>query len=151
MAFTLNLKILFFLLYGFVPKQEELTFTAAKSRILAQYKTYNAEKDFGAKTTSFEISDNGFIRYRRTAPDNKSEYYSVKLDKFKDASYLGDEKAGWLLLEFTDEAVIYQTYNDKTGNVDEMLTEIKIPLKNIDVNDINSLYDAMKALKQSGI
>jgi hypothetical protein len=151
MAFTLTSKILLFALSCFTPKHDELTFTEAKIQLINQYKLHSADQDLGVKNASFEISENGFIRYKRTTSDNKSEYYSVKLDQFKDAFYLGDEKAGWLLLKFTDEAVIYQTYNDKTGNVDEMLTEIKIPLKNIDVNDINSLYEAMKTLKQSGI
>lgn len=151
MAFTLTSKLLVFALSCFIPKPDELTFTEAKTQLINQYKLHNAEQDFGAKTASFEISDNGFIRYKKTIAGNKTEYYSVKLDQFKDAYYLGDEKEGWLLLKFTDEAVIYQTYNDKAGNVDEMLTEIKIPLKNIDVNDINILYEAMKTLKQHHI
>lgn len=149
MAFTLISKILLTMLSCFFSRYDDLTFSEAKNEIVAQYKLHNAEQDLGVKSTSFEISDNGFIRYRKVDPDNKSEYYSVKLDQLKDVSYLGDEKAGWLVLKFAEETVIYQTYNDKTGNVDEMLTEIKIPLKNIEVNSVNSLYKAIETLKQN--
>lgn len=148
MAFALSSKILVFALSCFIPKAEDLSFTEAKTQIVNQYKRYNAERDLGIKTTTFDISETGFIRYRKTDAANKSEYFSVKLSEFTDANYLGDEKSGWLLLKFTKEAVIYQTYNDKAGNVDEMLAEIKIPLKNIDVDDINSFCNAMNSLKR---
>ncbi|WP_017257839.1 hypothetical protein [Pedobacter arcticus] len=148
MSFVLGSKILLLTLSCFIPKQADLTFNEAKDQIVNQYKLHNAEKDLGIKTTNLEISENGFIRYRKTDSNNRSEYYSVKLSELKDACYLGDEKAGWLLLKFTAEAVIYQTYNDKAGNVDEMLAEISIPLKNINVDDINSLCSAINTLKQ---
>lgn len=147
MAFSLSSQILVFALSCFAPTHDDIVFTEAKNQVITHYKRHNAELDLGIKTTSFEISENGFIRYRKTDLANKSEYYSVKLTEFKDATYLGDENAGWLLLTFTEEAVIYQTYNDRKGNVDEMLTEIKIPLKNIDVNEINSFCNAMKTLR----
>lgn len=148
MAFALSSKILVFALSCFVSKADDLSFTEAKTQVVNQYKQYSAERDLGIKATSFDISESGFIRYRKTDAANKSEYFSVKLNEFKEASYLGDEKAGWLLLKFTNEAVIYQTYNDKAGNVDEMLAEIKIPLKNIDVDDINSFCNALNSLKK---
>lgn len=148
MAFVLGSKILLLTLSCFIPKQGDLTFNEAKDQVVNQYKLHNAEKDLGIKTTNLEISENGFIRYRKTDLKNRSEYYSAKLSELKDACYLGGEQAGWLLLKFTTETVIYQTYNDKAGNVDEMLTEIRIPLKNINVDDINSLYSAINTLKQ---
>lgn len=147
MVFTLSSQILVFVLSCFAPIHDDLVFMEAKNQVITQYKRYNAELDLGIRTSSFEISENGFIRYRKTDLANKSEYFSVKLNEFKDATYLGDENAGWLLLTFTEEAVIYQTYNDKKGNIDEMLTEIKIPLKNMDVNEINSFCKALKTLR----
>lgn len=148
MAFALSSKIFVFALSFFVTNYDDLALTEAKSEVIQQYKLHNADIDLGVKTTNFEISENGFIRYRKTDSNNKAEYYSVKLNEFEDISYLGDETAGWLLLKFTKEAVIYQTYNDKAGNIDEMLTEIKIPLKNIRVDEINSLRKAMNTLKK---
>ncbi len=147
MVFALGSKILLITLSCFIPRQDELTFPEARNQVLRQYNLHSAERDFGIKTANFEISENGFIRYRKTDNTNKSEYYSVKLKEFEEARYLGDEQAGWLLLKFTSEAVIYQTYNDKAGNIDEMLAEIRIPLKNINVDDINTLCSAINSLK----
>ncbi len=147
MALALSSKIIIYALSCFIIKQDDTSFTEAKNQVVNQYKLYSAEHDLGIKTNSFEISEYGFIKYRKTDSANKSVLYSVKLSEFKDAIYLGDEKAGWLIMKFTDEAVIYQTYNDKAGNVDEMLAEIKIPLKNIAINEINSFCNALNVLK----
>lgn len=151
MAFTTSSKLIAFALSCFISKQDNLSFLAAKNQVVSQYKLYNAERDLGLKSTSFEISDNGFIRYKKTTIDNKSEFFSVKANELQDITYLGNENAGWLLLKFTNEAVIYQTYNDKSGNTDEMRSEIKIPLKHINVNEINSLVGGVNSLKQESI
>ena len=151
MPFTIGPKLIAAALSCFISNQDNLSFLTAKNEVMSQYKLYNAERDLGLKSTSFEISDNGFIRYKKTANDNKSEFYSVKANELQDISYLGNENAGWLLLKFTNEAVIYQTYNDKSGNTDEMRSEIKIPLKHINVNEINSLVVAVNSLKQESI
>lgn len=148
MAFTLSSKVLLLALSFLAAHREDLSYDAAKNQVINQYQLHNAEQELGTKKTSFEISEHGFIRYRKDL-NNRSEYYSVKLSEFKDLVYLGDEKAGWLILKFVDEAVIFQTYNDKSGNVDEMLNEIKIPLKNISINDINTLSGAMHTLKNN--
>lgn len=148
MALMLSSKIIITALAVLLAKTDDLAFTEAKKVVIDQYNSHNAERDLGCKATNFEISETGFIRYRKTGMDNKSEYYSVKLNEFKEAKYLGDEQKGWLLLKFTDEAVIYQTYNDKAGNIDEMLAEIKIPLKNINVDELNQLCTAMTKLKE---
>lgn len=147
MALMLSSKIIITALSVLLAKTDDLAFTQAKKIVIEQYNHHNAERDLGSKATQFEISETGFIRYRKTDVNNKSEYFSVKLTEFKEAKYLGDEQKGWLLLKFTDEAVIYQTYNDKSGNIDEMLAEIKIPLKNINVDELNQLCNAMAKLK----
>lgn len=147
MPLTIGCKLLLATLSCFLSDSEDLTFNEAKSQVVNQYYAHNADGFFGTKTATFEISDNGFIRYRKTDLKNRSEYYSVKLSELKDACYLGGEDAGWLSLKFSDEAVIYQTYNDKAGNIDEMLNEIRIPLKNINVDEINSLCKALTLLK----
>lgn len=51
------------------------------------------------KANTFDISNNGFIRYRRTATNNKEEYFSLRLDKVKQIDYLGNENAGWIVLK----------------------------------------------------
>lgn len=147
MALMLSAKIIITTLSVLLAKTDDLAFIEAKKVVIEQYNHHNAERDLGSKATQFEISETGFIRYRKTDVNNKSEYFSVKLTEFKGLKYLGDEQNGWLLLNFNDESVIYQTYNDKTGNVDEMLSEIKIPLKDVNIDELNQLDKAMNKLK----
>lgn len=149
MLCSLSSKMIVFALACVFSNPDDISFLRAKNQLIDQFKRYNAEKDLGIKSTDFEISKNGFIRYRKTDQVNKSEYFSVKLNEFKELSYFGNEKAGWFLLKFTEESIIYQTYNDKAGNVDKMLTEIKIPVKDIDVEEINSFSRALDTLKKS--
>ena len=148
MALSLSPNLLIVIGSFLLQNADELSLSAAKQEVIAQYKMHQAEQEAGAKSASFEISENGFVRYRRINND-KTEYYSVKLDQLKDLEYLGDESKGWLVLKFPEETVIYQTYNDKNGNVDEMLEEIKIPMKNVEVSQLNRLQNAIEKLKQS--
>ncbi|WP_147387910.1 hypothetical protein [Pelobium manganitolerans] len=148
MALSLSPNLLIVIGSFLLQNADELSLSAAKQEVIAQYKMHQAEQEAGAKSASFEISENGFVRYRRINND-KTEYYSVKLDQLKDLEYLGDETKGWLVLKFPEETVIYQTYNDKNGNVDEMLEEIKIPMKNVEVSQLNRLQNAIEKLKQS--
>ncbi|MFD2730659.1 hypothetical protein [Pedobacter alpinus] len=128
---------------------EEINIANAKKSVVNHYQQYQAEKEFGVKKASFELSNNGFIRYRRTGNDNKVEYFSVKMDKILNVDYLGTEKMGWLVIKCLEESVIYQTYQDNKGNVDDMIAEIKIPIKNIDITEINVWVNDINNLKAS--
>lgn len=151
MAFTFSSKILLLALSCFTTKHADISFSEAKNQLINQYHTHNAEQELGVKSANFEVSENGFIRYKKTYSNHRTEYYSAKLTQFKEISYLGNETAGWLVLRFTDDAIIYQTYNDKDGNVDEMLTQMKIPMKNIDLMEINKLEQNMITLKNTSL
>lgn len=148
MAFLFSSKILLLALSYFTIIKTELTFSEAKNQLINHYKAHHAEQDLGVKTASFEISENGFIRYKKTFSNNKTEYYSAKLTQFEGMSYLGNEDAGWLVLKFNEETIIYQTYNDKEGNVDEMVSQIKIPLKNMNLTTIDTFDKTMITLKK---
>lgn len=92
---------------------------------------HQAEKDLGMKANSFDIANNGFIRYKRTFKTNKIEYFSVCVNKVLKISYLGNETAGWLVLKCEKESVICQTYRDAKGDVDNMIDELKFPVKEV--------------------
>lgn len=118
-------------------KLDESNFEDNRKNFIENYQSYQAEKDLGMKSYTFDISKNGFIRYRRTATNNKMEYFSVRLDKVLQVSYLGNEHAGWIVLKCEKEAVIYQTYRDVKGDVDEMIDELKFPVKDIGIHKLN--------------
>lgn len=136
--------ILFLSSFDFNPKKDV---SVLKNSIINSFKKHESEKYLGYKSYKFEITDEGFIRYRRVLANNKSEYYSVKIDKFLEVKYHGTEKSGWLFLNCEPSSVIFQTYRDPAGNVDSMTNEIVFPLNSISVDDLNLLKDNFQSLK----
>lgn len=127
---------------------DKAKFEKIRSEIILSYHTHQAEQAIGYKSGTLTISEQGFLRYTLKTTNGKTEYYSLKLEKLKDISFLGTENANWLLLRCDDDSVIYQTYQDKSGEVDEMINCIKIPLKNLNIDGVNQLNTNFNLLKQ---
>lgn len=138
----------FNILASYFNGKDELKFNDSRQKILEIYSHYQAEKDFGINKAKLEISDTGFLRYKTTST-NRIAYYSVNTSKVAEIIYLGNENAGWLAIKCEKESVIYQTYQDKDGNMDDMVNIIKIPLKNIDFNDLNIFLHSFNDLKSN--
>lgn len=118
-----------------------------KHNILEIYNKYGAEKYLERKSYELDINESGFIRYKRVWKNNKSEYFSVKIDKVKDINFFGNEKGGWLSLACEPETVIYQTHRDPAGNVDSMTNEISFPLSAISEEELNLFAENFKSLR----
>ena len=93
------------------------------------------------KRYELNITNNGFCRYKRYFSNGKTEYFSFKLAKFKDMDYTGSNTSGKLYLHTKGDDVIVQTYKDRGGDVDSMATQIVIPLKNVEAEDLNLIKD----------
>lgn len=93
------------------------------------------------KRYELNITNNGFCRYKRYFNNGKTEYFAFKLAKFKDLDYYGTTAAGKLYLRTKGDDVIVQTYKDRGGDVDSMATEIVIPVKNMEAEDLNAIHD----------
>ena len=119
-----------------------------RASILQTYHQHEGEKYLDRKSYALEISEDGFIRYKRVWKNNKAEFFSVKIDKVKDLDYLGDEKAGWLILSCEPETVIYQTRSDPSGNIDSMANEISFPVSAISETELNSFLNNFHSLKE---
>ena len=89
------------------------------------------------KAFTFDITNNGFIRYKQAAANNIMEYFSVRLDKVLSLNYLCREIEGWIVLKCEKESVIFQTYRDINGNVDLMIDELKFPFEAVELPKIN--------------
>ncbi|RZJ17747.1 MAG: hypothetical protein EON51_17675 [Acinetobacter sp.] len=63
--------------------------------------------------------------------------------------YYGTTTKGDLYLRTKKDDVIVQTRNDRSGEIDSMGTYIVIPLKNIDVQQLNELADRFKRINES--
>lgn len=88
------------------------------------------------KRYELNVTNNGFCRYKRYFINGKTEYFAFNLSKFKDLDYYGANSTGKLYLYTKGDDVIVQTHNDKNGDVDSMATQVVIPLKNIEPEDL---------------
>lgn len=106
----------------------------------------DAEK---VKLRRFEINitDDGFFRYRRVLVTGKQEYFSFSLSRLKDMRYLGSTSSGNVILETRSDDIIVQTYQDPRGNVDSMTTQIKIPVRMVEPEDLHIINSNLLALK----
>ena len=120
---------------------------SCKKNLIEQFQLHQAENLFGAKKTDLEISDLGFVRYKKTNLNGKIDYYSVKVQNLQNIDYLGNEDACWLIINCKAESIIFQTYNDKNGNEDDMIDQIKIPLKNANIESLNIIYLNFQEIK----
>ena len=135
--------------YGFVTavdEQEMLTWT---NRCFAQ----SFDTSAGDKLKKFELllTNDAFIRLRKTYQNNKQEYFSLHLHRLNDMSYLGDSTSGILQFKTTDDDIIVQTYNDRKGNVDSMAKVLNIPVKNMGAERLDSLRNVLEYFKAKGL
>jgi hypothetical protein len=105
------------------------------------------EDDVKLKKWELKVTDKGFFRLRKYFQKGKQEYFSFNIKKFVAIDYLGTEESGMLILRTGDADVIVQTYNDPAGNIDSMSNSLKIPVKNINVNRLDSLTQDLMQIK----
>ena len=95
-----------------------------------------SQEGAGLERGELIVTNTGFCRYKKFFQNGKIEYFSFNLMKFKDLDFLGTVKRGRLLLHTEEDDVIVQTYNDKGGDLDSMASDLTIPLKNIEAEDL---------------
>jgi hypothetical protein len=111
------------------------------NKILAQ--DYDPSGDAKLKKWELNITDDYFLRLRKTYQNGKQEYFSCQLHSFTDLDYLGTTAGGLISINTKGDDIIVQTYNDRKGDVDSMATTLTIPVKNMDVEQIDSLRNAL--------
>jgi len=94
------------------------------------------------------LSDEGFLRYRKTYLSGKQEYFSLNITRVNSMDYLGDSGSGNLLLKTMEDDVIVQTFNDRDGNVDSMATNFRLDLHDVEPEDLVALQDDILGMKR---
>ncbi len=117
---------------------------------LNKYYDKDGQKE-ALKRYELNVTNTGFCRYRRVFANGKEEFFSFNLSRFKSMDYYGDVNAGTLYLRTKNDDVIVQTRKDKAGDVDSMSTYMSVPLKNIDVEELNELYNRIVKLTASNL
>lgn len=100
------------------------------------------------KKCEITISDEGFLRYRKTFLSGKQEYYSFNLSRLKTLDYIGNTESGNLAVKTIEDDVIVQTYNDRSGNVDSMSVGLNIIVGKLEPEDLNDLHNKLFEMKR---
>jgi len=148
--FTLCLKIslisaLCVFLCAFSDPDALEVFTGLLQKTLTEHYDFNQESN-QIKRYELNVTNNGFCRYKRYFNNGKTEYFAFKLAKFKDLDYLGTTNSGKLYLRTKGEDVIVQTYKDRGGDVDSMATQVIIPVKNMEPEDLNLIRNNLEGI-----
>lgn len=109
--------------------------------------TYNTSTDPKLKKFEFSVTNDAFIRLRKTYAKGKEEYYSFSLHKLNDIDYFGNTATGTLQLKTMADDIIVQTRNDRKGDVDSMTTVLNIPVRNMEPERLDSLREAFNYFK----
>lgn len=113
--------------------------------------SYDPSADIKIKKWELNLTDDSFLRLRKTFQNGKQEYFSLYLQKLDDMEYVGDVNSGTLELKAKSDDIIVQTYNDRHGNIDSMASVLKIPLKNMEPERLDSLEQALNYFKTKGL
>lgn len=104
---------------------------------------YDPAAEVKLKKWELTVTDDFFLRFRKTYQNGKQEYYSVQLHDFDELDYTGNASKGTLSISTKEDDIIVQTYNDRKGNVDSMATVLSIPVKNMEPEQVDSLRNAL--------
>lgn len=113
--------------------------------------SYDSSSEVKIKKWEINLTDDYFIRLRKTFQNGKQEYFSLHLPQLDSVEYVGDLNSGTLELKAKSDDIIVQTYNDRHGNIDSMASVLKIPLKNMEPERLDSLEHAFIYFKTKGL
>lgn len=145
----MNLCLYFFFIFFPFINPSEADLLILRKGIIEIYNKHEAEKLMGCKSYTFNITEDGFVRYKRILKNNKTEYYSVKINKVQHVNYLGNNKGGWIILVCEPSSVIYQTYRDPAGDIDSMVKDISFPFQSVSAEELTRLEENFKKMKTS--
>ncbi|HEY2580217.1 MAG TPA: hypothetical protein VGI43_00335 [Mucilaginibacter sp.] len=135
--------------YGFKYSFNEQDWLSWTNKCLAQ--SYDPSADAKLKKWELTITNDDFIRLRKTYQKGKQVYYSFNLGKLNGIDYFGDTFKGTVRLKAVEDDIIVQTYNDRKGDVDSMATVMSIPVKNMPAERLDSLQQALNYFKAKGL
>jgi len=139
----LALSLLYFSFKAEMNEQEMLTWS---NKCLTQ--SYDPSGEAKLKKWDITLTDDAFVRLRKVYTNGMQTYYSFQLRRFNDMGYIGTTVSGTLQLKTIADDVIVQTYNDPKGDIDSMATQLDLPVKNIEPDQLDTLQMALNYFKK---
>lgn len=135
------------LLCGFKTNPDAQQMLGWSNRLLTH--VYDPSNEVKLKKWELSVTDDYFLRFRKTYQNGKQEYYSCQLHAFNDMDYIGTTASGLIRINTKADDIIVQTYNDRKGDVDSMATTLTIPVKNMEAEQVDSLRNALLFFKSN--
>lgn len=115
------------------------------------FESYDPSGDAKLKKWDLELTSDAFIRLRKTYQNGKQEYFSFQLHRLSNMNYTGTADAGTLQFKTVADDIIVQTYNDRSGDIDSMATQLDIPVKNMQPERLDSLQTVINYFKSKAL
>jgi hypothetical protein len=131
--------------YSFRPQTDDQEWLDWSNKCLSE--SYNPLPDVKLKKWELTLTNDYFLRLRKTYQHGKQEYYSFNLHRLNDVEYQGDDKAGTLQLSTAADDIFVQTYVDPKGDIDSMSTVLELPVRNMSPERLDSLKSALNYFK----
>ena len=135
--------------FSFKPAMSEQEMLSWSNKCLTE--SYDPSGEAKLKKWELVLTDDAFIRLRKTYTNGKQEYFSFQLHRFTDMDYLGSTVNGTLQLKAVADDIIVQTYNDPHEDIDSMATQLNLPFKNMEPERLDSLQTALNYFKQKAL
>jgi hypothetical protein len=135
--------------YAFGPGMSEKDWLGWGNKCLSE--SFDPSADTKLKKYEITLTDDHFIRLRKTYQHGKQEYYSFHLNKLDSVNYLATATGGQLQFKTIADDIIVQTYEDPKGDIDSMSTILDIPVKGMSPQRVDSLKNALQYLKSGNL
>jgi hypothetical protein len=135
--------------FSFKPAMTEQAMLNWSNKCLTE--SYDPSGQAKLKKWELVLTDDAFIRLRKTYTNGKQEYFSFQLHRFTDMDYLGSTVNGTLQLKAVADDIIVQTYNDPHEDIDTMATQLNIPVKNMEPERLDSLQMVLNYFKNKSL
>ena len=133
--------------YAFKLKTGEKEWLDWSNKCLSE--SFDPAADVKLKKYEITLTEDHFLRLRKTYQHGKQEYFSFRLNKLDSIKYLGETTPGQLQFKTIADDIIVQTYEDPKGDIDSMATILDIPVKGMSAARVDSLNEAIKFLKNN--
>ena len=115
------------------------------------FESFDPSGDAKLKKWDLVLTNDAFIRLRKTYQNGKQEYFSLQLHRLSDMNYLGTTDEGTQQFKTIADDIIVQTYNDRNGDIDSMATQLNIPVKNMQPQRLDSLQMVINYFKSKAL